>query len=438
MDLLQAVQTAGVIGAGGAGFPTHVKLAAKADVVIVNGVECEPLLHVDQELMATRAEALALGMAAVLEATGIKAGVFALKNKYHRAEATLLAATGKYPHTGLFISGDFYPAGDEHVLVHEVTGRTVPPGGIPPEVGAIVLNVETLLNVALAATGVPVTTKYVTVTGAVKQPGTFGVPVGVSFQELLSLAGGTNLAEYGLIDGGSLMGRLASPADPVMKTTNGLLVLPRTHSAIVSRQIPLGVQIRRSAAACCNCRMCTDLCPRYLLGHPLEPHRSLNAVAYGQSAPASLLTQAYLCSECGICDVFACPMGLSPRQLHVEMKRQLAWAGIANPYRGMSVEARRERDWRRIPTVRMLGRLGLTSYNLAAPLRQADIRPERVLLPLRQGVGAPSQPLVKAGDYVNRGQCIAEPPAGKLGSRLHASIDGRVVKAGESIEILAI
>ena len=306
----------------------------EADVIIVNGAECEPLLRVDQELLAAQAEALALGLAAILEATGVKTGLFALKNKYHRAEEALRRATGKYTGIGLAFLGDFYPAGDEHVLVQEVTGRTVPPGGIPPQVGAIVINVETLLNVALAAAGTPVITKYVTVAGAVKTPATFAVPIGLSLGELLAMAGGATVPAYGLIDGGPLMGRLADPADPVTKTTKGLIVLPEGHSCLVSRRVTLGAQIRRAAAVCCNCRMCTDLCPRYLLGHPLEPHRSLNAVAYGMKTPAALYTQAYLCSECGVCDAFACPMGLSPRRLHVEIKRELARAGVANPHRG--------------------------------------------------------------------------------------------------------
>ena len=438
MGLLEAVQAGGVIGAGGAGFPTHVKLAAQADVVIVNGGECEPLLRVDQELLATQAEALTLGLAAVLEATGIRTGVFALKGKYHRAEEALRKALGKYAGIGLAVLGDFYPAGDEHVLVHEVTGRTVPPGGIPPQVGAIVINVETLLNVALAAAGTPAITKYVTVAGAVKTPATFAVPVGVSFHNLLEMAGGATVPAYGLIDGGPLMGRLADPADPVTKTTKGLLVLPEGHSCLVARRVTLGAQIRRAAAVCCNCRMCTDLCPRYLLGHPLEPHRSLNAVSYGMSAPAASYTQAYLCSECGVCDAFACPMGLSPRRLHVEIKRELARAGVANPHHGPDVSPRREGEWRRIPTVRMIGRLDLAAYDTPAPLTPPGPQPERVSIPLRQGVGPAAQPLVKVGDYVYRGQCLAEPSGGKLGSRQHASIDGRVAGVGDCVEIVAI
>lgn len=438
MDLVGAVREAGVIGAGGAGFPTHVKLAAAAETVIVNGAECEPLLRVDQELMAAHAPALVTGLAAVLAATGGGRGVFALKGKYHRAVDALRRAVGGRADMDLALLEDFYPAGDEHVLVREVTGRAVPPGGIPPHVGAVVVNVETLLNIALAAAGTPVTRKYVTVAGAVAHPGTFSVPVGIPLGELLALAGGATAPVHGLIEGGPLMGVAADPADPVTKTTKGLLVLPDSHPCLVSRRVTLAAQVRRAAAACCTCRMCTDLCPRHLLGHALEPHRSLNAVAYGRIAPSSSLTQAFLCSECGLCEAYACPMGLSPRRLHAEIKRELAAAGVENPHRGREASPRPEMSWRRVPARRLLARLGLASFAKDAPLTPCDPRPVRVRIPLRQGVGAAASPVVKTGDYVRRGQCIAEPPPGRPGCRHHASIDGRITGINDAIEIEAL
>ncbi len=438
MNLVETVRNSGVIGAGGAGFPTHVKLQAKSDTILINGAECEPLLRVDQELAAAHADRLVQGLAAVLEATGAKQGIFALKNKYHRAEAALTQAVKAYPNMRLCLLDDRYPAGDEQVLVYETTGRVVPPGGIPPAIGVTVLNVETLYNVALASQGQPVITKYVTVTGAVAKPATVAVPLGTSFADLLELAGGPTTSRYGWIDGGPLMGKLAGAGDVVTKTTKGIIVLPEGHSCLTIRQVPLGAQIRRAAAVCCNCRMCTDLCPRYLLGHPLEPHRSLNAAAYGLVDSAAHYTQAYLCSECGVCDTFACPMGLSPRQLHQEMKRQLAAAGVANPFRDRPAVPRREREWRRIPSARLLARLNLSAYNVPAPLREEEFRPAAVTILLKQGTGVAAQPVVQAGAYVNRGQIIAEPPPGKLGSVQHASIDGQVVEIERAITIKAV
>ncbi|TCL61513.1 Na+-translocating ferredoxin:NAD+ oxidoreductase RnfC subunit [Hydrogenispora ethanolica] len=438
MDLVETVRNSGVVGAGGAGFLTHVKLQAKPDTILINGAECEPLLRVDQELAAAHAERLAQGLAAALEATGAKQGIFALKNKYHQAETALNQAVKAYPNMRLCLLDDRYPAGDEQVLVYETTGRVVPPGGIPPAVGVTVLNVETLYNVALASQGQPVIIKYVTVTGAVAKPATVAVPLGTNFADLLELAGGPTTSRYGLIDGGPLMGKLAGIGDVVTKTTKGIIVLPEGHSCLTTRQVPLRAQIRRAAAVCCNCRMCTDLCPRYLLGHPLEPHRSLNAAAYGLVDSAAHYTQAYLCSECGVCDTFACPMGLSPRQLHQEMKRQLAAAGVANPFRDRPAAPRREREWRRIPSARLLARLNLSAYNVPAPLREEEFQPAMVTIPLKQGAGVAAQPTVQAGAYVNRGQVIAEPPPGKLGSIHHASIDGQVVQIDQAITIKAV
>ncbi|MGE5558932.1 MAG: 4Fe-4S dicluster domain-containing protein [Bacillota bacterium] len=438
MDLLRAALDCGVVGAGGAGFPTYVKLKAKSDTIIVNGAECEPLLRVDQELMAAHAEILAEGLSAVMDFTGAKKGFFALKAKYHQAADSLRSAAKTSGNAiKVFKLGDFYPAGDEHVLVHEVTGRTAPAGGIPPDAGVTVINVETLYNLVLAGQGKPVIVKYVTVAGAVTRPATFAVPVGIAFHELIDLSGGVTVKEYGLIEGGPLMGRLSSPDQVVTKTTKGIIVLPTDHPCLTGKRVNLKAQIRRAAASCCNCRMCTDLCPRYLLGHPLEPHHSLNAIAYGLADRLERYTQAYLCSECGVCDTYACQMGLSPRALHVEIKRQLVAAQIGNPFR-QKVEAREERQWRRIPGARMIARLDLVDYNTPAPLAGNKVTPRRVYLLLKQDAGVPGIPLVKPGDYVSVGQKIAAPAEGKLGGVLHASMDGKVSRVDQGIEITAV
>nr|WP_315989479.1 4Fe-4S dicluster domain-containing protein [Desulforamulus aquiferis] len=247
-----------------------------------------------------------------------------LKLKYEDAVRNLQDTLKQMDAQGieLFFIPDMYPAGDEHVLVHEVTGRIVPEGGIPLHVGVVVSNVQTLINIAQALEGQPVTDKYVTVTGEVGKPSTVKVPIGMLIDEILLLAGGTTVREYTVIDGGPMMGKLIQKDATIRKTTGGIIVLPQDHSLVVEKGLTWPVISNRAKSVCCNCRACTDVCPRNLLGHRLEPHRIMQAIGRGQINESEVLSKAFLCSECGACDTYGCSMGLSPRRVNAELKRQ--------------------------------------------------------------------------------------------------------------------
>ena len=437
-EIIAAVKAAGVVGAGGAGFPTHVKINASVDTVIVNGAECEPLLRAHQLLMASESSKLIVGLKTVMLATGARRGIIGLKHKYGEAVSALQAELKKANEQGIELAflPDIYPAGDEQVLVHEVTGRIVPEGGIPLQVGVVVANVETLINVAEALAGKPVTEKYVTVTGAVSKPTTYKVPVGVAIGELIALAGGATVRDYAVIDGGPMMGKLTSIDQPVTKTTGGIIVLPREHSLICQKSTPWSAIANRAKAVCCNCRACTDVCPRHLLGHSLEPHRIMQAIGRGQYNEADVVTRALLCSECGACDTFGCTMGLSPRRVNAELKRQFGQARLKNPHNGKPQRPRDNRQYRLIPTKRLLYRLGLDKYDVKAPLRQEPVEANDVSILLSQHIGAPAKPIVKVGDRVAKGDLIAVIPDGAaVGVNLHASIAGQVYKVDNAIGI---
>lgn len=438
-EIIAAVRDAGVVGAGGAGFPTHVKINARVDTVIANGAECEPLLRAHQHVMAAESDKVVAGLTAVMLATGAGRGVIALKQKYAEAAADLAAAIGKLGdrRPELFFLPDFYPAGDEQVLVHEVTRRIVPEGGIPLDVGAVVANVETLANVADALTDKAVTGKYLTVTGEVAQPLSFKAPVGMTAREAIALAGGTTVGDFAIIDGGPLMGKIVAPGAVVTKTTGAFIVLPRRHPVVALKEAALNIIASRAKAACCNCRGCTDSCPRYLLGHGLEPHRIMQVIGGGLQDSAAI-TRALLCSECGACETYGCTMGLSPRRIIAELKTQLAKAGVKNPHRAEIRQARWEREYRRIPTKRLVARLGLEKYDLPAPLATPQITPAEVRLPLSQHIGAPARPVVRVGDKVKAGDLVAVIPEGAaVGANVHASIAGEVFLADGYIGIRA-
>lgn len=425
-NLTGLVERSGVVGAGGAGFPTHVKLNARADVVIINGAECEPLLRVDQQLMAREAGRLLQALELMVEQVGAREGVVALKEHYHGAVEALRRALSGHPRLRLHLLGAFYPAGDEQVIVYEVTGRVVPEGGIPLNVGAVVANVETALNILGAAEGRSVTDKYVTLTGAVRAPKTVKVPLGITVAEALSLAGGAAVEDYRVVNGGPMMGQLVSPESAVTKTTKGLIVIPAGHPLLSSLERPLQASIRQAATACMQCSLCSEVCPRGLLGHRLQPHKLMRLAGYGSLCdPEQTPMNAYLCCGCRLCE-YACVMDLQPWRLNGNLKGILAGKGIRNELKSQPEHAAPFRDYKRYPVHKLIRQLGLTPYDVDAPLEEGERVFSKVTLPLRQHAGLPAEPVVRAGDAVEKGALIARIPEGKLGANLHASISGRI------------
>ena len=187
---ITTIRNAGIVGEGGAGFPSHVKYAAAADTVIANGCECEPRLHTDLRHMANSAQGIARALAGLASATGARRGIFALKKKQRALIPLVREACANFGLEPALLE-DFYPAGDEQVLVRELTGKSPPPLGIPLQVGCIVANVGTLASVdAAVQNGRAVTHKSLTVTGEAARPGTMRVPLGAAMSECLALAGG--------------------------------------------------------------------------------------------------------------------------------------------------------------------------------------------------------------------------------------------------------
>ena len=434
-NLTALVESAGIVGAGGAGFPTHVKLNAKAETVIINGAECEPLLRVDQQLMAKQAARLLAALNRIVEHLGAKEGVVALKEHYHTATEALRLELSKYPKLRLHLLGAFYPAGDEQVIVYEVTGRVVPEGGIPMNVGVVVTNVETALNVLDAIDGHPVTEKYVTLAGAVRTPKTVKVPLGITVAQALELAGGVTEPDYRIINGGPMMGRIVSPDSPVTKTTKGLIAVPAGHPLLNSLERPLNVSLRQAATACMQCSLCSEVCPRGLLGHRIQPHKLMRLAAYGSMCdPKQTPMNAYLCCGCRLCE-YACVMGLQPWKLNGNLKGILGEQGIRNSLNNKPEHGAPFREYKRYPVHKLIHQLGLAAYDVEAPMEEGE-NPlsaafKKVTLPLRQNVGAPAEPAVNVGDTVAKGDLIARIPKDKLGANLHASISGKVIAVSD-------
>ena len=425
MTISVKVREAGVVGAGGAGFPTHVKLAAQAEIVVVNGAECEPLLKTDQQLAALFPEQLIRGLTLAMEATGAKQGIIALKAKYKEAITALEPYVTEQ--VTIAIMPDIYPAGDEVITIWLTTGRRVPPGGIPLNIGVVVNNVQTLINVARAYDGEPVTTRTLTVTGAVRNPITVTVPIGTSLREVLELAGGGRSEDLMYLNGGPMMGSVITDlADPVTKTTGGLIALPKDHLLIKRKSKSLETILRIAKTVCEQCCFCTELCPRHMIGHELSPHLLIRAVNYKTLGKPSMLTSALTCSECGVCEAYACPVGISPLRVNQALKAELRAKGLK--YQGDLGNVDPMAEHRLIPTSRLIDRLNLRSLYSEATLSLESYSPDEVTLKLQQHIGAPAETIVKVGDIVSHGQVLGEIPVGTLGARIHASLSGTVIQ----------
>ncbi len=431
MGLMEQVRDAGVVGAGGAGFPTHVKLNSKADFILMNGAECEPLLRVDQQLMAMHPDEVIAGFKAAGEYVGAAQAIIGVKGKHAELIKLLenrIKALGMNTFVSVGILPDIYPAGDEHVLVHQLTGRIVPEMGIPINAGCVVVNSETCYNIYMAQQDKAVIDTYVTIAGDVPERKTLKVPVGTPIADLVKAAGISDPSEYRVIGGGPMMGPLLSNIDGyITKRDKGLIILKKDHPLIRKKATTFDQARRINRSACEQCRMCTDLCPRFLLGHNMQPHKMMRTLSYASDKPEQQ-TIASLCSQCGLCEYFSCPANLHPKMTNMIFKENLAAAGLRYQPEKSEYEANRNRNYRLVPSKRLVARLGLKEFDKPAPYTEAFPAPSEVHIALSQHVGAPAEPSVQVGDHVEAGQMIGRIPEGKLGAPVHASISGTVTE----------
>ena len=427
----------GIVGSGGAGFPAYAKLNAAADTVILNCAECEPLFKVHRQLLAQNAEKILMTLCEIADSLGASNAIVAIKPAYTDAVNAVKELLPKFKKIKLSYLPEIYPAGDEVITVYETTGRVVAPGALPITVGCVVYNVETVYNLYRAwKEDKPVTHKYITVAGEVKTPCTLRVPLGMTYGELIKLAGGTTCEDYALIAGGPMTGRLTVTGDVVTKTSNALLVMPKDSKIIQKRLTPITINTKRAMAACCQCRMCTDLCSRHLLGQPIEPHKVMRAVASGAPKQLDALMGVFSCSSCGLCEMFSCGQGLSPRSIISEVKAELLKNGVT-PKKGIEPKPINEDiEYRQVPMSRLVARMGLKKYDVPAPLVDVEITANKLKVMLAQGIGAPSALGLKKGDAVKAGQLLGAYSEDKLGVSVHAPMDGIVAEATESYVII--
>ncbi|MBR0044645.1 MAG: 4Fe-4S dicluster domain-containing protein [Synergistaceae bacterium] len=442
-EFLESIQAAGVVGAGGAGFPTHVKLNSKAEYLIINTAECEPLIESDKYLCRNFADDIVKAVGKTAEHLGAAHAVFAIKGEYENEIASLKAAAERNGVKVEFCEMPaFYPAGDEQTMVQLVTGRSIPERGLPLDVGAVVQNVCTMMNIEHALNGEPVVDKYLSITGAVAKPIMICVPVGTHLNECIAKAE-INLPAgskgYAVLVGGPMMGRIIVDKDEiaksvVTKTTGNLAILPLEHYLVNRSQWSIESMKHKARSACIQCRMCTDLCPRYMIGHEIRPHlvmrniwRENSIEKQGDEAYIASFGDALNCCDCGVCEMFSCPMGLSPRRMNQYFKQKFREKKL-NKERNMHPEASRFINDRRVPTERLYARLGISQWHdshVKPGETHISFTPDEVYIPFRQHIGKPAVPAVNAGDSVKRGDLLAAAD-GAVSANIHTGVNGVV------------
>ncbi len=434
MDLKAIMKEAGIVGAGGAGFPSYAKLADGADTLVINGAECEPLLYTDYILLQKELSMVLSGIRSVLDCASIPQALLCVKD--HTAKR-LHWKDGQRLETGILVKilPDVYPMGDEISLIYQATGRVVRPGNLPITAGVIVFNVETMYNVAMAQKkAAPLTEKWVTVAGDIPEAIVVKVPIGALVAELFEKNSIVVPEGYTVLDGGPSMGKVIDPESAVItKTTKSLLILPNSCEAVMSKFIDGDKSIARAETACCQCTRCTDMCPRALLGYPLEPHKMVRTAKSAVTVMPQMVLTATLCCGCGVCESLACSQGISPKAVINEYKALLGKNKLR--YVGKEdVEPAVEREYRMIPSERWANVLGVGKYDKVGRYigEQKDF--SRVEIYFRQHIGAPSVPCVEDGAWVRVGDKIAEAAEG-LSLPQYASIDGRVSVYSDKIII---
>ena len=296
-SFIEAVKNAGIVGLGGAGFPTHFKLnadPAKIDYLIINGAECEPYVTSDTLTMEKRGEDMKVALEAMKQWLGIKNIIIGIESNKKKAIETmkeLMAEVGTGCAASVKVLPSIYPQGGEKVLIYHTTGRVVPAGKLPIDAGCIVINCTTLATIgAYLQTGMPLVSKVVTVAGgAVKEPKNLEVPVGTAMKELFDFCGGFTTEPAKVVYGGPMMGiTVPDLSAPILKNTNAILAL--TEKEIKTPK----------PTNCIRCGSCTNTCPFGI--NPAEIARAYQK----KDAEALKALELTSCMECGCCS-FICP-----------------------------------------------------------------------------------------------------------------------------------
>lgn len=293
-EIIAHIQEGGIVGMGGAAFPTHVKLSAppqkNVDVLIINGAECEPFLTADQRLMVERPEAVLYGAQIMMRALGVKHALVGIEDNKPDAVASMTKAASQYRNIRIKAVETKYPQGYEKTLIYALTGRAVPAGGLPMDARVVVVNAASSAAVAdLFQLGMPSISRITTVTGAVNQPGNWLIRIGTSMHDAIGAAGGFSATPMKIISGGPMMGRIVPTTEcAVTKNTSGILTLDSHFTG------------HAEESNCIRCGRCGEVCPMFLSPALLLDQTNADEFEVAEKS------HAMDCMSCGSCS-YICP-----------------------------------------------------------------------------------------------------------------------------------
>lgn len=294
-ELIDIIKEAGIVGMGGAAFPTHVKLSPppdkKIDYIIVNGAECEPYLTSDHRVMLEETDRIVMGLKIILSLFPEAKGIIGIEDNKIDAIEAMKKASENTENISVMVVKSKYPQGAEKQLIFSTTKRVVPSGGLPSDVGCIVHNIDTVVAIHRAVyRGRPLMRRIVTVSGgAIKTPQNFKVRIGTSFREIIEAAGGFTEEPAKVIAGGPMMGIALYSLDvPIVKASSSILCLTKAETKLEDER------------NCIRCGKCVSHCPMNLL--PLE----LNKYALNGADELFQKYRGMDCIECGACS-YICP-----------------------------------------------------------------------------------------------------------------------------------
>ena len=312
-EIIAAIKEAGVVGLGGAGFPTHIKLAPpkdkKIDYILVNAAECEPYLTTDYRIMLEESDRIVRGLQVMLKLHPDAKGVIGIEDNKPEAIKAMEAACKDVPNISVATLKVKFPQGSEKHLIYAITKREVPSGALPADVGCIVDNVDTVVAIERAIfRGRPLMRRIVTVTGgAVKNPGNYKIRIGMTFKDLVDAIGGFKEEPAKIIAGGPMMGPAMYSLDVATTKTSSALLCFTKEEAVIPPE-----------SNCIRCGKCVDHCPMGLM--PFE----LNQMALRGDGEAFVKNNGLDCIECGSCS-FICPAKRQLAQsIRAEKKVQMA------------------------------------------------------------------------------------------------------------------
>lgn len=294
-EMIQAVRQSGLVGLGGAGFPTYFKLTPPPgdhfDLLLINGAECEPYITSDFREMVENPIGIIRGIELVLQMTGVERCIIGIEDNKQQAIDRLIKAAEHNPYIQIMKLRTRYPQGGEKQLIYAATGRKIAPGKLPSSQGVLVLSINTVSSIATYFdTGMPLVRRRVTVDGdAIREPKNIWVPIGISLEHLFRFCGGFSATPHAVIMGGPMMGvSQFSPENTILKQTNAVLVMSN-HGLHREKESP-----------CIRCGHCVDACPMQLL--PFQLNQLILHERYKEALSLNLMN----CIECGCCS-YVCP-----------------------------------------------------------------------------------------------------------------------------------